>query len=199
MIDYQSTGLAGVRRRARPIALTSTELAPPASSNYLVTRGYREEMERDLYYFDYVDRNASDIVSAVSRSDLHVFQAATQNAVRETQKFKDRLHVDIAGLEVGRDVALELGPPATDGYTTHIPIKWRATDQAGLFPSMDASLEVTQLADEPPMSQLAIIGKYRPPMGVLGAVGDVVIGHRLAEASVRFFIADLASRLNETK
>lgn len=76
-----------------------------------------------------------------------------------------------------------------------IPIRWRATRGAALFPSMTAHLEIAEIDDRLPLSQLSIIGRYQPPAGVAGVLGDRLLGHRLAEAAVRHFITELASRL----
>jgi hypothetical protein len=39
------------------------------------------------------------------------------------------------------------------------------------------------------------MGSYRPPLSVVGEVGDKLIGHRVAEACVRRFVLDVAERL----
>jgi hypothetical protein len=40
--------------------------------------------------------------------------------------------------------------------------------------------------------------RYRPPAGLLGGLGDALLGHRIAEAAVRNFVMDLAARLAPT-
>jgi hypothetical protein len=150
---------------------------------------------RELYYFDYVSRKASDIVAIIDSRALEVFQRATDTAVDKTELFRSRLRVEFLGFEIGRDVRIELGKPRDSGYATYIPIRWHAKEQAGLFPSMDAELEITPLADEQPLAQIGLLGRYRPPAGLLGAVGDATLMHRVAEASVRHFVTDLAVRL----
>jgi hypothetical protein len=102
----------------------------------------------------------------------------------------------MAGFNIGREVLVEVGQPQDKGYAVFIPLKWRAASQEDLFPSMHAELEVTALSDRPPWTQIGILGRYRPPFGVFGAIGDAMLGHRLAEATVRHFIIDLAARLN---
>ena len=44
-------------------------------------------------------------------------------------------------------------------------------------------------------TQLDVLGRYEPPMGVLGDAVDAVVGNRIAEASVHRFIADVATYL----
>lgn len=153
-------------------------------------------MERELYYYEYVRLAARDVVDALVRPNQTVFRGATDSAVAETSKFRERLHVQIASLDIGKDVVIEVGQPEDKGYATYVPIKWRAASEASLFPSMDAELEITALSDRPPLTQLSILGRYRPPAGVFGAIGDAMLGHRVAEAAVRHFIVDLAARLD---
>lgn len=154
-------------------------------------------MDRELYYFDYVSRKASDIVAMIDSRALEVFQRATDTALDMTATFRSRLHVEFVGFEIGREVRIELGKPRDAGYATFIPIKWHGKDQGGLFPSMDAELEITALDDQLPLAQIGLLGRYRPPVGLLGAVGDAMLMHRIAEASVRHFVSDLAVRLRQ--
>lgn len=154
-------------------------------------------MERQLYFFEYVNRKASDIIAIIENQALEVFQSATNTAIDKTEQFRSRLHVDFAGFEIGRDVEIDLGKPQDKGYAVVIPITWRAKDQAGLFPAMDAELEVAALDNISPLSQISVVGRYRPPVGLLGAVGDAMLMHRVAEASVRNFVSDLAARLHK--
>jgi len=152
-------------------------------------------LERELYFYDYVDRSASDVLDALVKPGHGVFQAATTSAVAEAHRFKDRLHVGVAGLDIGRDVVIDVSEPVDKGFATFVGIKWHAVSQAALFPSMDAELEIAPLSLEPPRTQIAIHGRYRPPIGVFGAIGDAMLGHRVAEASVRSFIGEIARRL----
>ena len=154
-------------------------------------------MERQLYFFDYVDRKASDIVAIIDSRAIEVFQGATDTAVDKALQFRSRLHIKFVGFEIGREVEIELGKPQDRGYAIFIPVKWHAKDQAGLFPAMDAEFEIISLDDEKPLTQIGLVGHYRPPVGLLGAVGDAMLMHRVAEASVRHFVSDLAVRLRD--
>ena len=156
-------------------------------------------VERDLYFFEYVDRPQAEVLDDLLEPGHSYFQAASDSAAAEADRFKSRLHVDVMGFEIGRDVKIELGQPVDKGYGVSIPIKWRSASDAALFPSMDAELEVVSLSDAWPLTQLSLIGRYRPPMGVLGAVGNAMVGHSVAEAAVRHFIVDLAAQLKRAE
>jgi hypothetical protein len=152
-------------------------------------------MNRQLYFHEQIRRTADDIVATVTDPASRLFQTATDRAVARTDELHSRLHVNLGGFDVGRGVTIELGTPERRPDAVVIPIRWRATGHAALFPSMDAHLEVATIDSDLPLSQLSIIGSYRPPAGPAGAVGDRVLGHRLAEAAVRHFLTELAARL----
>jgi hypothetical protein len=44
-------------------------------------------------------------------------------------------------------------------------------------------------------TQLDFKGQYEPPLGPLGTAIDAAIGHRIAEASVHRFVAEIARHL----
>jgi hypothetical protein len=153
-------------------------------------------MERQLYYYEYVDRSADDVVRALAGPEHAAFEAATDGAVAEANQFRERLHVELAGLDVGKDVVIEVGTARDKGFAVFVPIKWHAASQTGLFPSMEGELEIVPLSYEPPRSQIGLLGRYRPPIGVFGAIGDAMLGHRIAEATVRRFVMELGARLS---
>jgi hypothetical protein len=46
-------------------------------------------------------------------------------------------------------------------------------------------------------TQLDFSGEYDPPLGVVGDAVDAAIGHRVAEASVQRFVADVGAYLRK--
>ena len=76
---------------------------------------------------------------------------------------------------------------------TVIPLRWTATDAPGLFPSLDADLEVAPHGAG--STQLSISARYRPPLGPLGEVIDRAVLHRVAEATVKDFLDRVADRV----
>lgn len=130
-------------------------------------------------------------------ADHSIFRASSDAAVRESNRFRDSLKVRIAGIELDREVEIELGEPQTREYGVVIPVRWKAADAAGLFPSIEAVIEVSPLDDDLPLTQLSLIGEYKPPLGVVGTIGNAILGHRLAEAAVRSFVTELARRIEE--
>jgi hypothetical protein len=46
-------------------------------------------------------------------------------------------------------------------------------------------------------TQLDFLGRYDPPLGLVGEAMDAIVGHRIAEASVHRFVTDIARYLRE--
>lgn len=87
-------------------------------------------------------------------------------------------------------VEIALGEPLRIPTKTILPMTWRATGVEGLFPSLEADLEVASLG--PSRTQLSISARYRPPMGALGRALDRALLHRVAEATAKDFLDRVA-------
>ncbi len=83
-------------------------------------------------------------------------------------------------------------PVERDGVTT-TGLRWEATGAtAGLFPVLDANITLSPDGDR---TRLRLAGAYRPPLGRLGAGLDKAILHRIAAATIRALLTDVASAL----
>jgi hypothetical protein len=111
------------------------------------------------------------------------------------------LHVRRAGLDVSRDVQVVLGDLEMDARSMRIPVSWADAGRPRLFPVLEATLEITPAgADSRSQTQrshtqLALSGRYAPPLGRLGVVADMLAGHHLVLESVDRFLGDLVERL----
>ena len=106
------------------------------------------------------------------------------------------MHVRAAGLDVSRDVHADRGDLEVGGHVVRIPLGWSDARRPGLFPVVEATLEVTpQSHDGRSTTRLHLAGRYRSPFGWFGAAVAALIGHRLLIQSVDRFLAGLAERL----
>jgi hypothetical protein len=96
-------------------------------------------------------------------------------------------------IRVARQVNLTLGDPIRAAEKTVIPLRWRPTNAPGLFPPLDADLEVAELA--PGRTQLAMSARYDPPLGVVGKMIDRSILYRVAEATLKDFLDRLGDAI----
>ncbi len=108
----------------------------------------------------------------------------------EAQRRGDGLLAEVGvgplGARLGRRVAVRLGQPVAFPSMTSLPMTWEPLGMDGLFPRLDADLEVGPLGEG--RTQLAISARYRPPLGVVGQAIDRVLLHRVAEATVKDFL-----------
>jgi hypothetical protein len=89
-------------------------------------------------------------------------------------------------VRVARRVALELGAPVHTAGKAVLPLRWMPTDAPGLFPALEADLEVAPLASD--RTQLAMSARYVPPLGPIGQAIDRVVLYRIAEATLKDFL-----------
>ena len=89
-------------------------------------------------------------------------------------------------LRIARTVALELGEPITMATKTLIPLRWEATGPKGVFPSLEADLEIAPLGTD--RTQLAMSARYVPPMGAVGRAMNRTMLFRVAEATLKDFL-----------
>ena len=97
------------------------------------------------------------------------------------------------GIRVEKKVVIEFGTPMRLPSRTVLPLRWRAAGAQGLFPSLDADLEVASLGTG--TTQLSMSARYMPPMGAVGRAMDHAVLHRIAEATVKDFVDRVADTL----
>jgi hypothetical protein len=101
----------------------------------------------------------------------------------------DRLLAEVGfgdDIRIARTVAIELGDPIRLPTKTVVPLTWRATGLAGLFPSLDADLEIAPLGAG--RCQLSISARYEPPLRAVGRAIDQALLFRVAEATIKDFL-----------
>ena len=149
--------------------------------------------------YDYVNHPFEAVKNALSAEDATVFHDATKAATAHAHNLTSELRVNIAGIEVSKEVSIVMKKvedrPKQDGKPplARFQIEWGATNKPHLFPFMNAELSVYPLTGKE--TQLDFLGQYEPPLGVLGDAIDAVVGHRIAEASVHRFIQNVAAYL----
>jgi len=94
---------------------------------------------------------------------------------------------------LGRRVEIALGQPLRFPSKLVLPVSWKAVHAEGLFPSLDADIEVGPVG--PARTQLSMSARYKPPLGPLGAAADRALLHRVAEATIKDFVDRVAERI----
>jgi hypothetical protein len=98
-------------------------------------------------------------------------------------------------VRIRRKVTIELAQPVRSGAKTVFPLRWTSSSATGLFPSLDADLEVAPL--RPGRTQLAMSARYVPPFGPVGRAVDRAVLSRVAEATLKDFLDRVAETILE--
>jgi hypothetical protein len=98
-------------------------------------------------------------------------------------------------LRISRTVAIDLAPIQRMPSKSVLPLRWKAAGAAGLFPELDADIEIAPLGAR---TQLAVSARYVPPLGALGRAIDRAVLSRVAEATIKDFLDRVADTIVET-
>src|SRR4030095_1634336 len=116
-----------------------------------------------------------------------------QHAEDQGYALLSEVGVTLKGRAVLREVEVEVGPPMRFPSKLVLPLRWAATGGQGLFPTLDADLEVGALGPE--RTDVSMRASYVPPFGLPGRVLDRILLHRVAEATVKDFVDHVAELL----
>jgi len=89
------------------------------------------------------------------------------------------------------------GEPRQFGTVVIVPMHWEPMALERLVPALDADIELSSLGAD--HCRLSLSGRYRPPVAPLHAGVDRSAMHRVAEASVRDFLAEIAVALQSPR
>src|SRR5215472_8293777 len=100
-----------------------------------------------------------ECVEAITRSPRAWFPG-----LREDKS--SRVGINIAGIRVGKRVAVELGNMIRDGDWAEVGITWKATAARPFFPIFEGKVQLAPV--DPAVTRLTVSGMYKPPLGQLG-------------------------------
>jgi hypothetical protein len=155
---------------------------------------------RQIRVYDYVNQPFERVSEALLADATGIFSRATSVAGERAHKLASALRVQVAGLEIRKEIEIEVmafreSEHSGSGFAreARIKLRWKAAEDASLFPTMNAELALYPLSSSE--TQLDLTGVYSPPLGFLGVALDALIGHRVAEASVHQFMIDVTEQL----
>ncbi|HEX5671976.1 MAG TPA: hypothetical protein VFY46_04560 [Acidimicrobiia bacterium] len=139
-----------------------------------------------VHYFTEIESRIEDAVARVEslRVDMATWAGS---AYREGEHLAGRLTgkpVSLAGL-----VLFDLGEPEISAAGHLYPLRWRATGARNLFPLLKAELI---LADMSGRVLISLRGVYDPPLGALGRLVDRALLSRVADATIKSWVDQLA-------
>jgi hypothetical protein len=154
---------------------------------------------RPIRCYEYVNQPYDRATSIVRSDPAALFRRAADAAGSRAEAVAGALQVEVGGIAIGTDIAIEVeGIEEPEGRAPlsrvmRLKLRWQAAKRPGMFPTMQATLSFYPLSPEE--TQLDFEGEYEPPLGLVGAGADAVVGHRIAEASVHRFLREIATRL----
>jgi hypothetical protein len=135
-----------------------------------------------------------DEVSARVRADPHALIAESAGAAyRHGERLSVRLTPLLGIPRLGKSIDVDLAEPYEREDRLVIPMHWWAPGATRLFPHLDGDLEFAPLGAR--TSQITLMGSYDPPLGFIGRRADVLLLHRIAEASIRSFLIRVSRNL----
>ncbi len=145
-----------------------------------------------------VNRPFNEVHDAMAMNASHIFKQATDAAQQKSEDNAADLHAKVAGFEFHQDVVIDVKSyteiASESGEKLVISLTWKAASDSSLLPVMDAKIHVSPL-EEQQKTMVDFRGEYEPPLGLLGQAFDTVVGHRVAEDSVKHLLEELAMYL----
>jgi hypothetical protein len=147
---------------------------------------------REIRHYAYVERPFDDVWALLARSAAEVLSGGSEaSGTPETS-----LHVKRAGVEMSRAVRLRFGGLVCDERRARLSLRWEDAHHPRLFPVLEAVLELAPLkSGRCQITQIGVVGRYRPPFGTMGGLADSLAGETVAAESVARFVEDLARRV----
>lgn len=136
-----------------------------------------------------VDRAFSEVIPAFTSNTGPWLPELVRRSVEKTDETTTRLGVG----PLSKRVSVKMGAPRMTGRRFVAPIRVMATGPEGLFPHLDANLEIRALSSGD--VEMRLVGTYRPPFGRTGEVLDKVVLHKLAEATLDNFMDEIVARV----
>jgi len=132
-----------------------------------------------------------DVSFAVARERLTRL-GPTLFGTSENAYGPDLARVGVAG--VSKLVRVQVRELSWTDLSAGLALRWEATGPGGgLFPVLDADLK---LAPDGAGTLLTMAGSYRPPLGSLGEALDQAVLRRVAVATIRSFVAQVAAQIS---
>jgi hypothetical protein len=145
-----------------------------------------------VYYYTHIDRSAVDVERRMLLL-LSTLDGLASDASSRVERIRIGPGSRADRAIIGKTVEVRCGTPVRGATEVAIPIVWEATGPRALFPRLEGDLLIAPLSDG--LTQIALRGSYVPPFKGAGRAIDRVVLHRLAEASVKSFVEQIAGRV----
>ncbi|MDA8073262.1 MAG: hypothetical protein M0Z82_17100 [Actinomycetota bacterium] len=133
------------------------------------------------------------VVARFSADPADCLRGALQAARLESNRLQAKVGPTRWPALLARTVDIALAPPRSYEDGLLVPFTWQAHSRPTLLPTLDADLELAPIGSL--QTELVLRGRYHPPAGAIGKHLDQALLHRIADATVRAFVSDVAANL----
>ncbi len=147
-----------------------------------------------IRYFIEIPRAMAEVEAEVMDSPGRWSTEPARDAEARSRQLLADVGFGPPGARLAKRVDMQFGEPLRFPSKTILPMSWTPAGLEGLFPSLDADIELGALG--PTRTQLSISARYTPPLGAFGRVLDRAVLHRVAEATVKDFLDRAAQILS---
>lgn len=148
-----------------------------------------------VHDYTYIDAPAAAVRATLLEDSGAWIDSLATHATAAGDALRIRLGPKGTHGPVSKRIEVHVGQPVARDAATLIPLTWQATGATALFPVFTGDIEIAAIGGAE--TQLSIWGHYDPPLGPIGEALDRFGLHRVAQASVRAFLLDLAMAIEE--
>jgi hypothetical protein len=146
-----------------------------------------------IHDFVQVSRDYDAIRARVLADPRALIAPSAGSAYRYGERLSLRLTPIRNHPTLGKRIAVDLAEPYEREDQLVVPMHWWAPGASRFYPHLDGDLEFAPLGSM--STQITLMGSYDPPLGFVGRRADVMLLHRIAEASIRSFLTRVARNL----
>ncbi|TAM60303.1 hypothetical protein EPN52_05385 [bacterium] len=119
----------------------------------------------------------------------------TDSSASSALELRVPLPGDSGGPGLTHTVTVRCAPLTDPSHESEVwSISW--TPREGIYPSFDGRISIKGSEDYG-TCRLVLEGSYEPPFGAPGRAFDAALGHRIAKATARTLLRDIARRMEE--
>jgi hypothetical protein len=144
-------------------------------------------------YFVTVDREFDEVAREFLKGAASWVPAVAVSADSAGGRLLSELGFEVASRRISRRIDVKLGEPLRREGVMLVPIEWRASRVASLFPALTGDVEIAGIGAN--LTQVGLSGTYEPPFGPAGRLADRALLHRVAELTVKDFVDQVGRRL----
>ncbi|MDA8291331.1 MAG: hypothetical protein M0Z33_06570 [Actinomycetota bacterium] len=141
-----------------------------------------------------VDQAFETIVARVRTDADLLLGGALDSARAEGERLRGRVGPPGWPVAFAKEVEIERGPVRVLHDHVLLAFSWTATAAASLFPQLDADLEIAPYGLA--QTEVLLRARYEPPGGTIGRGVDQLLLRRVAESTLRAFLARICDQLN---